>query len=130
MAVIYVSTWSGFHTNYPQALHSAAAQSKWAALAALSALSTVTQAIPHMLCRCVRVGGGVLGIQADRINHCKTLMGIKTAITERTSELAAPFALHIEGNNFGRYHRYTAQRKQVLHWGRLEILDSNLNAVN
>lgn len=42
MAVIYVSTWSGFHTNYPQALHSAEAWSKWDTLAAPSALSSLT----------------------------------------------------------------------------------------
>lgn len=42
MAVIYVSTWSGFHTNYPQALHSAEARSKWDPLAALVALSSLT----------------------------------------------------------------------------------------
>lgn len=41
MAVIYVSTWSGFHTNYLQALHSADAQPNWAALAAPSASSTL-----------------------------------------------------------------------------------------
>ncbi|KAA8587179.1 hypothetical protein FQN60_001015, partial [Etheostoma spectabile] len=38
------------------------------------------------------------GTQADRVNHSNTLMGTKTPITERASQLAAPFAPHMEGN--------------------------------
>lgn len=42
-----------------------------------------------------RGGGGCT--RADRVNHSNTLMGTKTPITERASELAAPFAPHMEG---------------------------------
>ena len=40
-------------------------------------------------------GGGCTW--ADRVNHSNTLMGTKTPITERASELAAPFSPHMEG---------------------------------
>lgn len=77
MAVIYVSTWSGFHTNYPQALHSVAPLSKWDTLAALSALSSLRHS-DHT----IDAAGGY---------------NTKTAITDRASELAAPFAPHMDG---------------------------------
>lgn len=49
----------------------------------------------------VVVGAGHAG--PGRVNHSNTLMGTKTPITERTSELAAPFALHMEGEEqFGK----------------------------
>lgn len=100
------STWSGFHTNYPQALHSADAQPNWATLAALSALSTDIQTIPQTLWEGEWFLFGGCSTQADRENHSNTLMGIKTPITERASDLAAPFAAHMEGkNSLGRYHR-------------------------
>lgn len=102
MAVIYVSTWSGFHTNYPQALHSADTQPNWAALAALSTLSTLrhsdhTTAVVRGGGAGVAWGWWVWGAQTNRVNHSNTLMGTKTPITERASELAAPFAPHMEG---------------------------------
>lgn len=56
-----------------------------------------TQTIPQTLREGGFGKGG--GTQADRVNHSNTLMGTKTPITERASELAAPFAPHMEGNN-------------------------------